>query len=590
MGVVAAAVVASVQFSTAPAGAAPVTCSGTVRVFDGRADGSMYYYEHRAPTTGDFSWTAGRLISVGFTGPTAASTDGTLYFVTAGGDLRKYRYDGTRWDNGGVVVGTGWQAWHGNRRNPLTVDTKGRLYTIDQSGTLLMYDQTLSRWDGGKGIPLRYGWGGARVVAAGDGILYRIDANGALSRYRYDADAQRFLSPTAPVGAGWQIFDQVFSPGGDVLYATYNNNLYWYRFDADAGTWANNGMWRQVGSGWGNRLAVSAVTSTCAIPASPAVAPVTPVAGSATAPLQLSGTGGNFSYAYRDDQGRAVEARDDGDTLTRTVLAGRTFAGDLSSATSRDPANTEALLGVDASGSVWLAEGAGPFGGWQPFGKGMRRAVLTEAFAPGDPVQALAVDAAGGLWWRMRPAPYHRWTPWQLVAKSVADFSVAASAPGGLYGVSGGDWFTFERTGDTVRVQRDALPADFDRVSAAEATAVPATFFARQTSTGAPASWGPLPALPASATVAAPMSATQIGQDRLAVTVLASDDYVYVSTGSPSTGVYDAWQRLDGKAAAGPQVVAGQAVEVAFAGQDGRLYHYTAPVAAGPLVFTGKGR
>lgn len=590
MAVVAALVVVSVQFSSAPANAAPVTCTGTVRVFDGRADGSMYYYEHRAPATGDFSWTVGRLISVGFTGPTAASTDGTLYFVTSGGDLRRYRYDGTRWDNGGVVIGTGWQGWHGNRRNPLTVDTKGRLYTVDQFGTLLMYDQTVSPWDAGKGIPLQYGWAGARVVAAGDGVLYRIDMNGALSRYRYDADAQRLLSPAAPVGSGWQIFDQVFSPGGDVLYGTYNNNLYWYRYDADTGSWANNGYWRQVGSGWANRLAVSAVTSTCSIPATPAVAPVTPVAGSSTAPLQLSGNGGAFSYAYLDAQGRAVEARDNGDALTRTVLAGRTFAGDLSAATSRDPANTEELLGVDASGALWLAEGVGEFGPWQPFGKGMRRAVLTEAFAPSDPVQALAVDGAGGLWWRMRPAPYHRWMPWQLVARSVSDFSAAAAAPGGLYGVAGADWFTFERTGDTVRVQRDRLPADFDAVVPAETTALPATFFARQTSTGAPVSWGPLPQLPSSVTVRAPVTATQIGQDRVAVALLASDDNVYVTAGSPSTGAYDPWQRVGGKAATGPQLVAGSTVELAFAGQDGRLYHFTAPVSAGPLVFTGKGR
>lgn len=585
----------TVQFSTppTPAQAAAVSCAGTVRIFDGRADGTMWYYEHKAPVTGDFAWVNGKWTASGFTGPTVASVNGTVYLVTASGELRRYAYNGTRWDGGGVVVGTGWQAWHANRSNPITADTKGRLYTIDATGALVMFDPTVPRWDATAGIPLALGWAGSRVVAAGDGVLYKIEPSGALWRYRYDADAQRFLSPSAQTGMGWQAFDKVFSPGGDVLYGILNGVLYWFRYDADTATWANNGYSKQVGVGWSGRLAVSATTGTCSIPAAPQVPAVTPVAADPAHAPELSGTGANFSYAYRDAQGRAVEARENGDALTRTVLGDKVFAGDLSSATSRDAAGTEQVLGVDASGSLWLAEGAAAFGGgWKPFGKGMRRAFLTEAVGPADPVQALAVDGAGTLWWRMRAAPHNKWLPWQQVATSVGALTAAASASGGAYGITGSNWFALERTGDVAKVTSGALPADFGSVVAAEVSTLPATLFARQAGTGAAVSWGPLPPL---AVTTAPLSATQLGNGQVAVAAVGADGYAYVTTGSTDTGEYHPWQRVGVKAAGAVQVIAPDATSahVAYLGQDGKLYHFAAAVTSGdtdPLVFNGKGR
>lgn len=595
MAAVAALLVVTVQFSTppTPTRAAAVSCTGTVKIFDGRADGSMWFYEHRAPATGDFAWVNGRWTASGFAGPTIAAAGGVVYYVTGTGELRKYTYNGTKWDGGGVVVGTGWQAWHGNRRNPITADTKGRLYTVDATGALVMFDPTVPRWDATAGVPLALGWAGSRVVAAGDGVLYKIEPSGALWRYRYDADAQRFLPPSTQTGAGWQAFDQVFSPGGDVLYGILRGVLYWFRYDADTGQWANNGYSKQVGTGWSGRLAVSATTGTCSIPAAPPVGAVTPVPADPAHALELSGTGTSFNYAYRDAQGRAVEARDNGDAVARAVLGDKAFAGDLSSATSRDAAGTEQLLGVDAAGSLWLAEGTGAFGGgWKPFGKGMRRAVLTEAVGPADPVQALAVDGAGDLWWRMRAAPRHRWLPWQRVATGVGGLTAAASASGGAYGITGSDWFTLERTGDVVRFQRGELPADFGSVVPAEVGTLPATVFARQTSTGKAVSWGPLPDL---AVTTAPMSATQLGNGQVAVAAVGPFGYVYVTTGSPDTGEYHPWQRLGEQAAGAVQVVAPDAAtaHLAYLGQDGKLYHFAAPVTAGdtaPLVFNGKGR
>ena len=594
---VAAVVAATVQFSSPQSvQAAPVTCTGTVKVFDGRADGTLWYYEHRAPATGDYSWAGGRQIGAGFAGPTVASVDGYVYLVTSAGQLRRYRYGTTSWlDAGGTVMGTGWQAWSGDRRNKLTADTKGRLYTVDATGALVMFDSTVPTWNATAGIPLDLGWTGDRVIAAGDGVLYRLDDDtGRLTRYRYDADAQRISVPTPVAAGGWQTFERVYSPGGDILYGITGGTMYWYRYDADNGAWANGGNGRVVGAGWTNRVSVTAATSTCSIPPAPVVEPVTPVEADPARALELSGGAGNFSYLYRDAQGRAVEARDNGDALTRVTVGTKTFAGDLSSATSRDAAGTEQLLGVDATGALWLSEGTGTFGAWRPFGKGMRRAALTEAFAAADPVQALAVDGRGGLWWRMRSAPHHRWLPWQRVPGEVTDFELVASGPGGAYGASVFEWFTLERSGNTVTLQEGELPEDFESVAPAEVTSLPATLFARQTGTGAPVSWGPLPTLPTTLTQA-PMSATQLGNGQLAVAGVGADGYVYVTTGDAETGQYLQWQRVGEKATGAVALVAPLAGEadLAYRGQDGKLYHYVAPVAAGstaPLVFTGKGR
>jgi hypothetical protein len=589
-----ALVAATVQLAAPPgAVAAPVTCNGTVKMFDGRADGTVWYYEHNAPVTGDYSWLGGRRIGIGFAGPTVASVNGLLYYVNAAGEMRRYQYNGTQWlDGGGTVVGTGWQAWNTDKRNKITADTKGRLYTVDAAGALVMFDTTVPAWNADVGIPLDLGWQGDRVIAAGDGVLYRLDDDtGQLTRYQYDADAQRFAAaPATPVGAGWGMFERVLSPGGDILYGIVNGYLNWYRYDADTGTWANNGIGKLVGSDWAGRNAITANQGTCSIPPAATVAPVTPAAAHADHAPELSGAGANFRYAYRDGQGRAVDARDSGDVLTKTVLGDKTFAGDLSAATAMDPAGTRLLLGVDAAGSLWLSEGGGA---WRPFGKGMRKAVLTEAFTSSDPVQALAVDGSGVLWWRMRSVPHNRWLPWQRVA--TADFDSAASGMGGAYGVSSTGWFTLQRDGNTITFTKGDVPADFGSVAAAEVTRLPATLFARQASTGVPVSWGPLPALPGGTVAAAPMSATELGNGQLGVAALGADGYVYVTTGTADTGQYQPWQRVGPPAAGGAQLVAPNATEahLAYFGQDGKLYHFTSAVVVGntgPPEFMGKGR
>ena len=91
------------------------------------------------------------------------------------------------------------------------------------------------------------------------------------------------------------------------------------------------------------------------------------------------------------------------------------------------------------------------------------------------------------------------------------------------------------------------------------------------------------------------MSATQLGNGQLGVTAVGTDGYVYVTTGSADTGEYHPWQRVGESATGAVQLTAPNAttVQLAFAGQDGKIYHFTATVTAGstqPLVFIGQGR
>jgi hypothetical protein len=225
----------------------------------------------------------------------------------------------------------------------------------------------------------------------------------------------------------------------------------------------------------------------------------------------------------------------------------------------------------------------------------MRRAVLTEALTQNDPVQALAVDSANRLWWRMRSAPHYRWLPWQQVPGGVMDFDSAAAGPGGTYGVSATSWFTLQRTGNTVTFTTGDVPADFESEVPAEVTKLPATLFARQASTGAPVSWGPLPALPAGTVTTARMSATELGNGQLAVAAVGADGYVYVTTGAADAGQYQPWQRVGALASGAAQIIAPTATELhlAYFGQDGNLYHFTSAVSVGntgPPEFIGRGR
>lgn len=607
----AAMLTTAVQATRTPtAAAAPVTCAGTAKVFDTRADGSLWYYEHRAPATGDMTWTEGRRIGDGFHGTTLASADGTIYYINAAGELRRYRYDGTRWTDGaGTVIGTGFGAW-ANGSNKATVDARGRLFLVDVS-LLKVYRYTDNGWDNAAGDNADIAWlDYDMVVGAGDNVLYGRDGSGRLFRFRYDPVSQRWTDHRRQVGAGWQMFDRVFSPGGDVLYSITGGTMYWYRFDADTGTWANGGNGRVVGSGWSGRLDVSATSNTCSTPAPAPVPPVTPLPADPAAPLATVGAQNprpHFSVVRLDANANAVAALDLGDRLAPTPLGGPAFGGGLTTATS---GFAQHVAGVDRQGTVWLAQGKPPASAptWSPF-RSLGGSLTSVGLAAHG---AAGVDSGGRLWFRpVADGAYGGWWDMSGPAGYTGELSVA-DLGGSTYGVlrrADGSVHSFHvlrwalNISKVLAYRSGPLPA-----AAAFGMPTPANvaygdmLVARQTATGRPfalfgdegdwdTTWTLLPALDLADE---PLSAAQLRNEARAVAALGADGHVYVTIETRAASrQFLAWQRVgDTKAVTPPTLTSPERgdAEVAFLGEDGQVHHYTALVQANwyePLTFTG---
>ncbi|GAA2970468.1 tachylectin-related carbohydrate-binding protein [Actinokineospora diospyrosa] len=279
-GVLVAAVLAATCLPAVTAGAAPVAatapvCSPAVDVFGVEPDGRLFVYPHNEPETGVASWGAKRYIGTGWNGGTVhAAPGGYLHYVLSGtSQHRRYRWTGSGWATFG---GSQYQDL-GQLSTPwpqsITVDERGRVL---QNGTLGVTAQT---WDEqgrqvGQEHPLGLQSTTAELIASGDGAFFR-RVGDALSRYRYDFETNRWIQTNQIVGSGFGVFKRLFGGGGGVLYGVANDpagTLLWYRYDENTGTWANNGIGKVVGSGWGALAGTTAVG--CATPQAPAPDPL----------------------------------------------------------------------------------------------------------------------------------------------------------------------------------------------------------------------------------------------------------------------------------------------------------------------------
>jgi hypothetical protein len=586
--------------------AAPVSCSGSAKIFDNRS-GNLFYYEHHTPSTGTVSWTQGRQVGTGFNGVTVAGPDGLVYYVNAAGELRRYRFDGTNWTENGTLLGTGWgPPYFPAAAMQMSVDAAGRLFAVDYSRNLRVFDASVPQWNLNNGIPLDVSWTTA-PIAAGNNVFYRLSA-GDLYRYRYDPDSQRLTGGTEPVGSGFGN-DLLFSPGGDVLYRiVQDGNLYWYRYDADTDTWANGGVGRLIGTNWGPGITTRSNTCTTATPGP--IGNVTPESIDPARAFQGTGNEDDFAWTFITAPGRAQQVI--GAANGRPGLLGtQELASNLSSASTHD---TKRVVGIDSTGQVWLAEAAsGSLYPWTKFGRGMTKIRLSDASI--NFPQAVATDSAGNLWWRQRLSS--GWTAWRPVFAGAPfrGFLDVASADFLSFGVAsapGSDradyWFSIEQNlGVTFRFGALPSAADFDVPSVADLGGGPA-LVARHKATGQPyvligsgggfdgATWTALPPLASGVTVdaAAPMAADEWLWGRLAIAARGSDGYVYVTTRKSSDGTVQPWQRVGEPAANAPALTdgGGMGMHLGYRGMDGKLYHFIdgrTPPPAGPLVFTGGG-
>ncbi|WP_170176330.1 tachylectin-related carbohydrate-binding protein [Lentzea flaviverrucosa] len=334
--------------ATVASAAATLSCNTAATVIGVNQQGSVFTYPHEEPENGTFVWGAKQSIpSSGWTGGrTLAGPDGVIYSMVAGsGDLRRFRLDYTTapasWvtqPGGGQFrqVGSGWSRYtEAVHRNKVTIDEKGRLYEINADGNLKVFvwqggDDGMWTAETGGGKVLATGFGQYDLItASGDGVLYARKPDGSLFRYRYDAAADRFVE-AAPrqVGAGWQMFNRIFSPGGDILYGTWpgqdgTGQLLWYRYHEDTGTWAPGdpatGLGKVVGTGWYSEFDVMADTNACRLLGYPTT-PRPSVPGNFTSPVAiLQGQDNLPNYFFVHNNGALIHGRQRSSSDLQTV-------------------------------------------------------------------------------------------------------------------------------------------------------------------------------------------------------------------------------------------------------------------------------
>ncbi|MBM7771808.1 hypothetical protein JOD54_002012 [Actinokineospora baliensis] len=268
-----AALLALTQPTTAAAG--PPRCAPAANVFGVESDGRLFVYPHNEPETGGADWGAKRYIGTGWNAGLVLAGPGGVFYLVAGGDLRRYQWTGGGWSTfagGGQfqTVSTGWAYYtQPGNTGKVTVDPAGKVYSITSAGNLEVREWTTSSpttTPAAQAAEAPPTWARFdRIVAAGDGVVYaRESSSGKLFRFRYDFATGTWLEFDKLVGAGWGVFTTVFSVGGDTLYGVRPNGaLVAYHYDAAASAWSNRGTGQVIGWGWSALAHVTADPAAC---------------------------------------------------------------------------------------------------------------------------------------------------------------------------------------------------------------------------------------------------------------------------------------------------------------------------------------
>ncbi len=368
------------------------------------------------------------------------------------GELRRYRWNGSGWDTfeGGAhyrVVGNGWSRYsQAEHRNKVTVDEKGRLYEINDAGHLevFIWDDAINGWtpETGGGKVIDTGWDQYDLlVAAGDGVLYARKPDGVLFRFRYHASSDRFPQYNLPVGHGWQMFNRIFSPGGDILYGTRADNggeLLWYRYFEDTNTWVRN-VGTLVGHGWFGELDVVATTDDCRLTgfATPLRPTITPRFDARNTPIQ--GDDGMLNYFYVNSQGGLTHAKqrraDDLRSIDRQVFSDYSQFTGQPAVARHENGKLEVHAHSHDDADVRSKTQAVENGAWQA-GIGLHggRLLSDPVLVQGDDklLASFAVDVEGTLWYRQQAAPNGSFTAWRQVGGQglAGDLTVVRSGDG----------------------------------------------------------------------------------------------------------------------------------------------------------------
>jgi N,N-dimethylformamidase len=186
-------------------------------------------------------------------------TRGVFFGVDPQKQLRWHQYLGLDannnpvWHpNSGAVVGTGWDF------KTLVAADDGVIFAVAANGLMHWYQYTGDAgqfsWHPNSGNRVGHGWYYTRLTYSGDGQIYAINAQGDMHWYRYEGGSGGFRWHPASgqkVGHGWS-YAQVVGGGNGVIYGTTAaGQLHWYQDIARNGGshWAARSE-AVLGHGW----------------------------------------------------------------------------------------------------------------------------------------------------------------------------------------------------------------------------------------------------------------------------------------------------------------------------------------------------
>jgi hypothetical protein len=260
-----------------------VQCATTANVYVGIANSNDFRLrKQNYPADGYNNWASDDGIGWGWNERFMAGPNGYLWFIETDGELRRHRWTGSTWDNGGIseLIATGWVGWDQAAYHfRVTVDQKNNIYAAEASGELTFHKYD----DVTKTLPRKVistGWNKYdQIVAAGDGVIYARDPSinfGTLYRFKYNPDTNKWFNdfdnvwqdePSArDVGNGWNGYKQLSSPGGDIIYGTFpGGETWWYRYMPKYKFWEINasGDWKSQITTWNNVDEIAPAIDTC---------------------------------------------------------------------------------------------------------------------------------------------------------------------------------------------------------------------------------------------------------------------------------------------------------------------------------------
>ncbi|WP_439663445.1 tachylectin-related carbohydrate-binding protein [Lentzea sp. HUAS TT2] len=331
--------------------ASDVECKPYADMWGSSPDAGLYRKKYMEPESGLTSWdhSTGRIGNGWNNMRFIAGANGYKYMILADGNVHRHQWvEGIGWANGGVSkqIASGWTGWTDPRYiNRITVDTNNHFYAAVATGQLehSVYNEQAETWT--KTI-IDEGWGKYdQVFAAGDGVLYARDPNigdGTLFRFHYDHKNKRWIEYGRNVGTGWNGYQQILSPGADIVIGHAGPDVYWYRFDNATKTWANGAenTWKEYIIWWQDLQQLMIDVDSCKLKNPDKITPPqTPAPAVDKAEMIYNASKSRFEIAYADGNGtvhRLFQSVPNSESVEFNALTSTGYTGRASIAQRED--------------------------------------------------------------------------------------------------------------------------------------------------------------------------------------------------------------------------------------------------------------